>query len=94
VLAEGRRLRGTPLDLFGRTPHRRRERELIATYENLLDEIERDLTKDNFDLAVQLAEFPQSVRGFDTVKDESITKALAWVEELRADFKATGQPVA
>jgi indolepyruvate ferredoxin oxidoreductase len=37
VLAKLRRLRGTPLDVFGRTEERRKERALIGQYEALVD---------------------------------------------------------
>ena len=39
ALAAGRRLRGTKLDVFGKTAHRRAERALIDDYRTLLDEI-------------------------------------------------------
>jgi indolepyruvate ferredoxin oxidoreductase len=88
VLAEGRRVRGTALDVFGKTAHRRRERSLIATYEEWLGELEQELTTANHEIAVQLAEIPESIRGFDTVKEESIDKALASVEDLHTALRA------
>src|SRR5690606_24413071 len=39
VLARLRRLRGTPLDPFGRPAERRTERQLIADYESLVERI-------------------------------------------------------
>src|SRR5262245_19623365 len=39
LLAKLRFLRGTPLDIFGYSPERRRERQLIAEYEKLIGEI-------------------------------------------------------
>src|SRR5262249_51899453 len=39
LLAKGKALRGTAWDLFGYTKERRMERQMIAAYEQLLDEI-------------------------------------------------------
>ena len=39
VLAKMKRLRGTALDVFGRTAERRMERQLITDYEALIDEL-------------------------------------------------------
>jgi indolepyruvate ferredoxin oxidoreductase len=88
LLARGRVLRGTRLDLFGRTPHRRAERRRIVEFRALLAEIVDRLTPDNHELAVQLASLPQQIRGYDTVKDAAATavaeKTRALLDELRA----------
>ena len=59
LLAHGKRLRGTWLDIFGRTDERRTERQLIADYEALLDEIVDRLTPGNHALCVALASIPR-----------------------------------
>jgi indolepyruvate ferredoxin oxidoreductase len=75
-------LRNTPLDLFNRTAHRRREWALVAEYRATVDELLAGLSLENLDLAVQLAEIPEHIRGFDTVKDLQISAA----NEKRADL--------
>jgi indolepyruvate ferredoxin oxidoreductase len=75
ALAAARRLRGTKLDVFGRTPHRRAERARIDEYLTMLDEVLERLTPETHGLAVQLASLPDTIRGFDTVKDESARQA-------------------
>ncbi len=80
-------LRGTPLDLFNRTAHRRREWALLAEYETVLEELLRELSPANLDLAVQIAEIPEHVRGFDTVKDEQLAAAKEKEAELLAAFR-------
>ncbi len=71
LLARSKRLRGTKLDPFGRTEHRRAERARIDEYTTLVDELARTVTPDTHQLAVQLANLPDNIRGYDTVKDES-----------------------
>ena len=66
ALARSKRLRGTKLDVFGRTEHRRAERARIDEYTALLDELARTVTPENHHLAVQLAELPDTIRGYDT----------------------------
>ncbi|MCP6756453.1 hypothetical protein NL533_33000, partial [Klebsiella pneumoniae] len=48
-------LRGTALDLFGRSEERRRERGLIKTYEAMLDEVAGSLSAENKSAAIALA---------------------------------------
>ena len=57
------------LDIFGRTDERRTERQLIADYEALLDEIVDRLTPGNHALCVALASIPEKIRGFGHVKE-------------------------
>ena len=47
VLAKGKRLRGTPLDFFGRTAERKAERALIADYEARMEKLFAVLTPAN-----------------------------------------------
>ena len=39
LLAKGKRLRGTALDVFGYSAERKLERQMIADYEKLVDEL-------------------------------------------------------
>ena len=80
-------LRHSPLDLFNRTAHRRREWALVADYETVLDELTRDLAPDNLDLAVQIAQVPEQIRGFDTVKDFELATAKEKEAELLDAFR-------
>ncbi len=80
-------LRHTPLDLFNRTAHRKREWQLLADYEATLDELLRDLNLGNRDLAVEIASIPEHVRGFDTVKDAQLEAAREKEAELLDAFR-------
>jgi len=87
VLARGKVLRGTALDLFGYQAERRRERALIADYEATLRTILPKLSRVNYDAAVQLAALPEQIRGFGHVKDKAISEAKTKRERLMAEFK-------
>ncbi|MFQ5773377.1 MAG: indolepyruvate ferredoxin oxidoreductase family protein [Kiloniellaceae bacterium] len=87
VLAKLRRLRGTPLDVFGYTAERRRERQLIADYETLVGELLAGLTPESHALAVDLASIPEHIRGFGHVKQKHLAEAKAREAELLAAFR-------
>jgi indolepyruvate ferredoxin oxidoreductase len=83
TLAALKKLRGTPLDIFGYGAERRRERALIATYEHGLDLIAAKLTADNYACAVALAALPDQVRGYGPVKMKAIDRFEREWETLR-----------
>ncbi len=84
VLASLRRLRGTPLDVFGYTAERRMERRLIAEYEATLRELAASLSTANHALAVEIASLPAKIRGFGHVKRRNAASAKACEAELFA----------
>ncbi|MCY4334491.1 MAG: indolepyruvate ferredoxin oxidoreductase family protein [Litoreibacter sp.] len=79
ILTKLKRLRGTPLDPFGRTAERKMERALIKQYEADLPKI---LSATNRDAAVALAELPLQIRGFGPVKEANERAAAKRREEL------------
>ena len=85
LLKAMRRLRGTPLDLFGRTSLRRLERELIEEYRDLIEAELDGLTPDTYERAVKLAGLPDVIRGYEDVK-------LAGVERFREQVRAIRSP--
>ena len=89
VLARGKVLRGTALDLFGYQAERRRERALIADYEATISAILPTLSRVNYDSAVQLATLPDQIRGFGHVKDKVMNEANAKRARLLAEFGGT-----
>ncbi len=76
TLAKGRKIRGTWMDLFGRTAERRLERQLIADYEALCLEIERRLTPENHRASMALASLPEEIKGYGYVKLANYEKAM------------------
>ena len=84
TLAKGKRLRGTALDLFGRTTERRLERQMIADYESLLLEIERRLAPETYRTAVALVSLPEEIKGYGHVKLGNYEKAAKKRDALLA----------
>ena len=87
-LARLRGLRGTPLDIFGRTAERRAERQAIADYEARLEEIAARLDAGNHAAAVELAAVPLEIRGFGHVKEANRLRAEAKDAALLGRFRA------
>ena len=93
VLAKFRRLRGTPLDVFGYNHERRTERQLVREFEGLIAEIVAKLDAGNHAAAVGLAGIPQKIRGFGHVKERNLKAAKAEEADLLAKFRADPQPL-
>jgi indolepyruvate ferredoxin oxidoreductase len=87
VMARFKFLRGTWLDPFGYSAHRKEERELITRYESLIAEMAYGLNADNYDLAVALLSIPEEIRGYGHVKQASIEKAKKKAEGLLRIFR-------
>ncbi|HKF62551.1 MAG TPA: indolepyruvate ferredoxin oxidoreductase family protein [Dongiaceae bacterium] len=91
LLARLKFLRGTALDLFGRTAERRLERQLISDYEALVGEILEKLDHDRHRLAVALASLPEQIRGYGHIKQTHLDKTLKRQKELLAAFRAPAE---
>ena len=88
VLARMRRLRGTRLDLFGRTAERRMERRLIEGYRETVGEILDRLAPANHEAAVALASVPEGIKGFGHVKERNVEAATRRAARLAEEFRA------
>jgi indolepyruvate ferredoxin oxidoreductase len=85
LLAQMKGLRGTVFDPFGRTAERRMERRLIAEYEALIATLCDRLTHANRDLALQLAQLPDAIRGYGPVKNAAVEQTCdEWARLLTA----------
>jgi len=94
VLAKFRRLRGTPLDIFGYTHERRTERQLIKDYKALVEEIIGKLTPQNHVTALGLASIPAKIRGFGHVKERHLEAAKKEEAALLERFRSAPAPLA
>jgi indolepyruvate ferredoxin oxidoreductase len=89
LLAKLKGLRGTAFDIFGSTPERREERQLITDYEALIDELSPRLAPHNHAIAVELASIPEQIRGYGHVKQRHLKAAKAKEAELVAAYRAS-----
>ncbi len=87
-LARLKGLRGTALDIFGRSAERRTERALIGEYRASIDELLGTLTTDNHALAVDIACIPDKIKGFGHVKDRNLVAARGQWQELMQQWRA------
>jgi indolepyruvate ferredoxin oxidoreductase len=90
VMARFKFLRGTPLDPFGWTAHRKMERQLVRDYVATLDAVLAALTPANRTQAVEIARIPELIRGFDLVKEKQLADAQAKQRELLDAFRRAG----
>ncbi len=79
-------LRGTHMDLFGFTEERREERALVKRYIENVERIIGDLSSSNMVTALELANLPQSIRGFGPVKLSSLEAAKQKEQELLSQY--------
>ncbi len=86
LLARLKGLRGTALDVFGRTEERRTERALIAQYRGSLEQVLPALNAGNHALAVDIARIPEQIKGFGHVKDRNLAAARTQWDQLLAQW--------
>ncbi|MDP1980206.1 indolepyruvate ferredoxin oxidoreductase family protein [Undibacterium sp.] len=72
LLAKLKGLRGTALDIFGRTEERKAERALIVEYTALMEKLAAGLNADNLEQAIALANLPEKIRGYGHVKEKAM----------------------
>ena len=84
LLAQGKRLRGTAFDVFGRTEERRAERALIDAFEADMDLALERLGRGHDAEILKLLELPDQIRGFGPVKLAAMEQAAPIRDALRA----------
>ncbi|MCL5042162.1 MAG: indolepyruvate ferredoxin oxidoreductase family protein [Gammaproteobacteria bacterium] len=75
LLAHLKFLRNTVIDPFGYTAERKVERQWLATYEGVLDQLVENLTEEKLAIAIELASLPDIVRGYGPVKERYLEQA-------------------
>ncbi len=91
ILSKCKGLRGTRFDPFCWTKERRTERQLRDQYFADIERMCGTLTQDNYDIAVQLAEVPEQIRGFGHVKLASVEDAVLGREAILGRLATSGQ---
>ncbi|HVQ04250.1 MAG TPA: indolepyruvate ferredoxin oxidoreductase family protein, partial [Burkholderiaceae bacterium] len=87
LLARMKGLRGTALDVFGRTEERRTERALIQQYKTCIDELLRGLDAERLALATEIARIPEDIRGYGHVKARHLAAARPKWDQLMARWR-------
>ncbi|MFJ2838102.1 indolepyruvate ferredoxin oxidoreductase family protein [Nocardia sp. NPDC087230] len=85
-LVSMRRVRGTRLDPFGAAGVRRTERALIAEYRTAVTELLAGLSSETLPLAVEIADLPDMVRGYESIKMDNVARYRARMAELMAGY--------
>jgi indolepyruvate ferredoxin oxidoreductase len=89
LLAQFKFLRGTALDIFGRTEERQTERALIQEYKDAIDELLGSLNSENLALAVKMANVTEQIKGFGHVKEKHLAAVMVqWQNCMDAYRKA------
>ena len=83
-------LRGTPWDVFGYAAVRREERRLISWYRTLVESALDHLGPDTHATAVELAELPDAIRGYEGIKLGNVAAVRTRAEELLARLRGPG----
>ena len=83
-LARLKWLRGSALDVFGRTDERRTERKLIVAYRRSIEAALSGLGAQNHADVLALAAIPEQIRGFGHVKQRHLAEALTHWQAIEA----------
>ena len=84
-LARLKGLRGTALDVFGKSEERQTERALIREYMLHIDRVLKNLSEQSHAHAVEVARVPETIKGFGHVKERNIRAARAlWASLAKA----------
>jgi indolepyruvate ferredoxin oxidoreductase len=104
LLAQLKGLRGTALDIFGKTEERRQERALITEYQTSINELLDALGRNpsagqsgegeqmHYQLALDIARIPEQIRGFGHVKARHLSAARQNWQELMTRFRGSVAP--
>ncbi|MEZ5718763.1 MAG: indolepyruvate ferredoxin oxidoreductase family protein [Burkholderiaceae bacterium] len=91
LLSRLKGLRGSALDMFGKTEERRVERALIAQYRECMEELIAGLTPERLALAVEIAQIPEHIRGYGHVKERHLQAARAQWDRLMAQWRSPAE---
>mgnify|MGYP000128441061 CR=1 FL=1 len=88
LLAKLKGLRGTALDIFGRSQERQTERALIGEYMQHLEQAIEHLDQDSHAHALNVAKVPENIKGFGHVKERNIRVARQQWQALQTPSAA------
>ena len=88
LLARLKGLRGTALDIFGKTGERRTERALIGEYKDSVEEVLASLNAANHATGVEIARIPEQIKGYGHVKERNLKVARLQWQGLMAQWRS------
>ena len=91
MLSRLKGLRGSALDVFGKTEERSMERALIVQYRECIEELIAGLTPERLALAVEIAQIPEHIRGYGHVKERHLLVARAQWDRLMAQWRSPAE---
>ena len=92
MLVAARGLRGSKLDLFGYASTRRTERELITWYRDTIREVLENVRPDTHSLAVEIAQAPDAIRGYESIKMRNVGPTRQQVVDLLEQLRQSPTP--
>ncbi len=94
LLARFKGLRGSLLDPFARSADRKLDRQLIADYERVVEELLAGLETSNLETAVAIASLPEQIRGFGHIRERYVDHAKMRESALLDAFRRKERPAA
>ena len=91
VLAKGKALRGTVLDIFGYTSERREERRWAREVKEAVLQVAQGVNDGNREEAIALLSLPLQVRGYGHVRAEKYAQVRDEWARLLAEFHEGGR---
>jgi indolepyruvate ferredoxin oxidoreductase len=88
LLARLKGLRGTALDIFGKTEERLIERALIGEYKDSVEEVLASLNAVNHTTGVEIARIPEQIKGYGHVKERHLRAARVQWQGLMAQWRS------
>ena len=89
ALAWGRKLRGTWLDPLRYTAEHQEARQVLTDYIQAIEQVLPRLTPSNLELACQIAELPEKIKGYGPVRQPHVVAARQqWQTWLAQGFQA------
>ncbi|HPH14925.1 MAG TPA: 2-oxoacid:acceptor oxidoreductase family protein, partial [Burkholderiaceae bacterium] len=88
LLARLKGLRGTALDIFGKTEERRTERALVGEYKGSVEEVLASLNAANHATGVEIARIPEQIKGYGHVKERNLKAARLQWQGLMAQWRS------
>jgi len=93
LLAKLKGLRGTKLDLFSYSAERKMEVALIKEFNNTVDLLLATLNQQNRQLATEIVELYQGVRGYGHVKEKNYQQYQLRLKQQLARYRKAGSAI-